>query len=386
MRFLHTADWHLGRLFHNTSLLSDQEYILLNQFLEITRDTKPDVVLIAGDVFDRAIPPPEAVRLLDDILTRLVLGLGIPTILIAGNHDSPLRLQFGARLMRSLKLYVYGAPNATETFIQMPDDHGLVCFYPLPYAEPNVLREHFENETIVDHETGMAAWLTQVKQKHPSFARSVIVAHTFAQGGVACPGSERRLSAGAVETVNCALFQDFDYIALGHLHRPQELLNGKVHYSGSLLKYSFAEHDHVKGVDLVEMDARGVCGVEQIPLHPKRDVHVLHGTLAEILRNPPPEIARDAFVRIELADTGALFDPMGQLRQVFPNAMELKRPDFINPDRPTIMATNVRANDPVSLFRDFFAQVTDEALTDEQSALFAEIVQTIEQEEREASA
>ncbi len=385
MRFLHTADWHLGRLFHNTSLLSDQDYIL-NQFLDVARDTKPDVVLIAGDIYDRAIPPPDAVRLLDDVLTRLVLGLGIPTILIAGNHDSPLRLQFGARLMRSLKLYVYGAPNSADTFIQMPDEHGFVCFYPLPYAEPNVLREHFQDETIVDPETGMTAWLTQVKQKHPPFARSVIVAHTFAQGGIASPDSERRLAAGAVETVNCALFQDFDYIALGHLHRPQKLLDGKIHYSGSLLKYSFAEHDHVKGVNLVEMDARGVCRIEQIPLCPKRDVHVIHGTLAELLQKPPREIARDAFVRVELDDAGALFDPMGQLRQVFPNAMELKRPDFINPDRPIVMATNVRANDPLSLFRDFFAQVTDETLTAEQAALFAEIAQALEQEQREANA
>lgn len=385
MRFLHTADWHLGRLFHNSPLLSDQEFILL-QFLDIARETKPDVVLVAGDIYDRAIPHPDAVRLLDDILTRLVLGLGIPTILIAGNHDSPFRLQFGSRLMSSLRLHIYGVPNAGDSFIQMPDQHGLVCFYPLPYAEPSVLREHFHDESIVDHEKGMAAWLAQVKQNHPSFARSVIVAHTFTQGGIASPDSERRLAAGAVETVNCGLFQEFDYVALGHLHRPQSLLDGRIHYSGSPLKYSFAEHDHIKGVKLVEMNAGGVCGIEEIPLHPRREVHVIHGTLADILQNPPTEIARESFVRVELADTGALFDPMGQLRQVFPNAMELKRSDFINPDRPIVMATNVRANDPLSLFRDFFTQVTDNTLTDEQAALFADIAQSVEQAEREASA
>lgn len=383
MRFLHTADWHLGRLFHNTSLLLDQEYIL-DQFLEVARDTKPDVVLIAGDVYDRAIPPPDAVRLLDDVLTRLVLELDIPTILIAGNHDSPLRLQFGSRLMRSLKLYVYGTPGAPDAFIQMPDEHGLVCFYPLPYAEPSVMREHFGDETVIDHETAITAWLAQVKQSHPPFARSVILAHTFVHGGTPCPDSERRLAAGAVETVNASLFKEFDYVALGHLHCPQHLLDGKIHYSGSLLKYSFAEHDHIKGVKLVEMDARGVCSIEQIPLQPKRDVHLVHGALAEILQNPPQDIARDAFVRVELSDPGALFDPMGQLRQVFPNAMELKRPDFIDPDRSVVMATNVRANDPLALFRDFFSQVTDAPLTEEQAAVLAEVMQDIEQVEREA--
>lgn len=382
MRFLHTADWHLGRLFHNTSLLSDQEYIL-DQFLEIARDSKPDVVLIAGDIYDRAIPPPDAVRLLDDVLTRLVLGLGIPTILIGGNHDSPLRLQFGARLMRSLKLYVYGTPNTSDTFIQMPDTHGFVCFYPMPYTEPSVMREHFHDETIVDHETAMTAWLRQVGLVHPPFARSVILAHTFVHGGMASPDSERRLAAGAVETVSAALFSCFDYTALGHLHRPQDLLDGKIHYSGSLLKYSFAEHDHTKSINLVEMHECGMCHTEHIALRPKRDVHVIRCSLGEALRHPPAEVARDAFVRVELTDTGALFDPMGQLRQVFPNAMELMRPDFINADRQIVMATNLRANDSLSLFRDFFAQVTGESLTAEQSGIFVEIAQAIEQGDRE---
>lgn len=385
MRFLHTADWHLGRLFHNTSLLQDQEYIL-EQFLAIVRDSKPDIVIIAGDIYDRAIPPPEAVRLLDNVLTRLVIGLEVPTLIIAGNHDSPLRLQFGARLMRSLNLHLYGTLGAPETFIQMPDEHGLVCFYPLPYAEPNVVRQYYQDESINDHETAISAWLNQVKRVHSSPARSVVVAHAFVQGGISSPDSERRLAAGAVETVSASLFDGFDYIALGHLHRPQSLLNGKIHYSGSLLKYSFAEHGHHKAVNLVEMGADGICHVEQIPLLPKRDVHVIQGSLNELLQNPPAHIARDAFVRVELADTGALFDPMGQLHQVFPNALELKRPDFINPDRQVIMATNVRTNDPLSLFRDFFSQVTEEGLTSEQATIFAEIIHAVEQTEREANA
>jgi len=146
MRFIHTADWHLGRSFYNTALIEDQGYVL-DQLVDLARDTKPNIILIAGDIYDRAVPPTDAVKLLDDVLTRLVLELEIPVILIAGNHDSPQRLQFGARLMRSLKLYVYWTLAEPTTFIQMPDEHGLVCFYPMPYAEPAFVSEHFQDDS-----------------------------------------------------------------------------------------------------------------------------------------------------------------------------------------------------------------------------------------------
>jgi exonuclease SbcD len=317
------------------------------------------------------------------VLTRLVLELEIPVILIAGNHDSPPRLHFGARLMRSLKLYVYGMLTELATFIQMPDEHGMVCFYAMPYVEPAVAREHYQNDSIIDHESTLTAWLDTVKRNHPSHARSVVIAHVFVQDGIASE-SERRLSLGGTEMLDGAIFSGFNYVALGHLHRPQSMALGQIHYAGSLLKYSFSEYDHRKSVNLVEMDAAGNCRTERIPLRAKRDVRVIEGHLNELVRHPPPDVARDDFVRVRLLDKGALFDPMGQLRQAFPNALLLDRPEFINPDSRAILPTNPRSNDVEALFNDFFVQVMGEPLSREQTVVFAEIVNEMQQTEREA--
>jgi exonuclease SbcD len=381
MRFIHTADWHLGRSFYNTALIEDQGYVL-DQLVDLARDTKPNIILIAGDIYDRAVPPTDAVKLLDDVLTRLVLELEIPVILIAGNHDSPQRLQFGARLMRSLKLYVYGTLAEPTTFIQMPDEHGLVCFYPMPYAEPAFVSEHFQDDSINDHESALRVWLETIMQNHPAHARSVVLAHAFVQGGVNSE-SERRLSLGGAETINSSVFAGFNFVALGHLHEPQSVGSEQIHYAGSLLKYSFSECHHTKSVSLVEIDATGICHIERIPLRAKRDVRVIEGHLNDLLKHPPTGVARDDFVRAQLLDKGALFDPMGQLRQQFPNTLFLNRPEFINPDSKPILPTNPRSDDAKALFSDFFAQVTGEPLSEEQASVFAEIVATMQQRERE---
>ncbi len=382
MRFLHTADWHLGRFFYNTPLIEDQAYVL-DQLVDLARDAKPNVVLIAGDVYDRAVPPTDAVKLLDDVLTRLVLDLEIPVILIAGNHDSPPRLQFGARLMRSLKLYVYGILANPATFIQIPDEHGMVCFYAMPYAEPAIVSEHFQDDSISDHESAVRAWLKTVKQNHPAHARSVVMAHAFVQGGMNSE-SERRLSLGGVETISSSIFSDFNFVALGHLHEPQSVGSEHIHYPGSLLKYSFSECRHTKSVSLVEMDTVGNCRIERIPLRAKRDVRVIEGHLNDLLKHPPTDVARDDFVRVRLLDKGALFDPMGQLRQQFPNALLLDRPEFINPDNRPILPTNPRSNDAEALFRDFYAQVMGKPLSHKYASVFSEIVAKMQQREREA--
>lgn len=382
MRFIHTADWHLGRSFYNTSLIEDQAYVL-DQLIDLARNAKPNIILIAGDVYDRAVPPTDAVKLLDDVLTRLILELGIPVIMIAGNHDSPQRLQFGARLMRSLKLYVYGAMDQPTTFIQMPDEHGLVCFYAMPYAEPATVKEHFSDDSIIDHESAAKVWLQAVRQKHPSYTRSVVMAHAFVQGGTNSE-SERRLSLGGAETINDSVFAGFDFVALGHLHEPQVVGSEQIHYAGSLLKYSFSECHHTKSVSLVEMDEVGRCHIERISLRAKRDVRVIEGYLNDLLQHPPKDVARNDFVRVRLLDKGALFDPMGKLRQCFPNALLLDRPEFVSPDHRPILPTNPRSSDAVTLFSDFYTQVMGEPLSKEQKTLFAEVVTAMQRREREA--
>src|SRR4051794_34974326 len=282
LRFLHTADWHLGRLFHGVHLTDDQRHVL-GQFVDLARDTKPDVILIAGDIYDRAVPPPEAVELLDEVLSRLVIDLKVPVVLIAGNHDSPGRLHFGSRLLAGRRLYVTGtlprSPQSCEPLV-LCDDHGPVHFYAVPYAEPATVRSCLGCDELPDHDAAMRALLTQIRSTHPPAARAVLVAHAFVAGGTGCE-SERPLSVGGAGTVAPDAFAGFHYAALGPLHRPQSLNGGSLRYSGSLLKYSFDETAGGKSVELVEMAADGSCRCETFPLTARRDVRRIEGLLED---------------------------------------------------------------------------------------------------------
>jgi len=266
MRFIHTADWHLGRTFHHASLLEDQAHVL-QQLVQVARASQPEVVIIAGDIYDRAVPPTEAVDLLDQTLCELVLEANLPVIIIAGNHDSPQRLQFGARLLESRRLYVFGRPSDQVRFLQFYDEDGPVMFYAMPYAEPAVMRAYWGDDQITSHQTAYRAYAARVTRQHPAGIRSVVVGHCFVAGGEECE-SERPLSVGGTGEVSADCFAGFSYAALGHLHRPQTAGSDAVHYAGSLLKYSFAEAGHTKSFNLVEMDAAGRCTVDASPCWP----------------------------------------------------------------------------------------------------------------------
>src|SRR5215213_2888033 len=262
MRLLHTADWHLGRLFHGASLLDDQAH-LLEQFVDVARAAKPDVILVAGDIYDRAVPPPEAVQVLDDVLSRLVIDLKLPVVHIAGNHDSPGRLNFGSRLLAERRLYVTGhLPPRCEPLV-LNDRHGPVLFYGVPYAEPSTVRQCLECDGLNDHNAATGAVLDRIRENHPSGERAVVVAHAFVAGGRECE-SERPLSVGGAGTVDATAFAGFHYAALGHLHSPQVLAGCNVRYSGSLMSYSFDEVGQAKGVYVVEMDGTGACACETV--------------------------------------------------------------------------------------------------------------------------
>src|SRR3954469_1223090 len=239
MRFIHTADWHLGRLFHGVHLTNDQHHALM-QLVDLVKQERPDAVLVAGDIYDRAIPPPEAVELLDEVLCKLVIDLKIPVVLIAGNHDSPQRLNFGSRLLANRRLYVpENLPRKCESVV-FGDARGPVHVYALPYSEPMIVRQCLDCEDVVDHDSAMRALVAQIKAVHSNGDRKILMAHAFVAGGSECE-SERPLSVGGAGTVDAANFGGFNYVALGHLHCPQRIGGGEVRYSGSLLKYSFDE-------------------------------------------------------------------------------------------------------------------------------------------------
>jgi DNA repair protein SbcD/Mre11 len=381
MRFIHTADWHLGRLFHGVHLTEDQAHIL-DQFVAFVKDGRPDVLFIAGDIYDRAVPPPEAVALLDDVLSRLVLDLKVPVVLIAGNHDSPHRLGFGSRLLAGQRLHIFGSFADELTPIVIEDKAGPVYIYATPYAEPPVIREYLGCDTVQDHNAAMLALIGRMRQVHPEGRRSVLVAHAFVGGGLECE-SERPLSVGGASAVDCTCFDGFDYVALGHLHCPQTARKDSIQYAGSLLKYSFSEATHTKSVSLVEMDAKAYCRVEKISLTPRRDVRCLEGHLADILKGPTSgENPRD-YLMVTLLDTGAILDAMGKLREVYPNVLHLDRPSLMTGGDMHGSRADHRTMNDTELFASFFPQVTGEHLTEKQRWAYASVVNDMHQRERE---
>lgn len=382
LRFLHTSDWHLGRIFHGIHLTDDQAFVL-DQFVRLVADVKPDAVIIAGDVFDRAVPPPEAVQLLDETLSRILLDYRTPVIMIAGNHDSPERLGFGNRLLSRQGLHVVGPLAAMSEPVVLQDAAGPVYFLPLPYAEPAVVRSQLD-ATAADCEQAMRAQIGKVWRQVPANARTVAIAHSFISGGEPSE-SERFLSVGGVETVPAGVFSQFDYTALGHLHKPQTVGKPYIRYSGSLLKYSFSESNHDKGLYLVELGPQGEPLIEQIRLSPKRDVRCVQGLLDDFLSGPKSGEPVDDYLQITLEDTGPVLDPMGRLRTIYPNLLEIQRTQLNIDSNLRGPAADHRRLTDQDLFASFFEQVAGEQLTDEQAAAFAAVLDEVYRERREVA-
>jgi exonuclease SbcD len=373
MRFLHTSDWHLGRSFHGASLLEEQAAALA-RLVELAREGEVDAVLIAGDIYDRAIPPAEAVRLFTDTLARL-RETGAAVVAIAGNHDSHVRVSVYDPLLSALGVTIRGdVRRAEQPVIVAPRRGGApVAIYPLPYLDPTVDGPAFGAGAVDgDGEDGAEA-ASPLRLRHEDVTRlalarlrrdlrtrpghrSVVVAHTFVAGGEPCE-SERELTVGNVDRVSVEAFAGFDAVALGHLHRPQELDGPRLAYCGSPLPYSFSEEGQRKGVRLVALDARGVPSVEEVPLGVGRPLATIEGGIEQLLRDPALEAARGAWVRVILTDETLPLQAKARLQRRFPHIAELRhRPPraerFSRDDRHRRVR---QAGSPIDLLTAFFA-------------------------------
>ena len=395
MRLIHTADWHLGRLFHNQHLTEDQAHVL-EQLVALAAEVRPAAVIVAGDLYDRAVPPTEAVDLLDHVLTELVDRLGVPVIAIAGNHDSAVRVGFASSLLRQRGLHLVGELPQAASPIILRDEHGPVRVSALPFADPAEARAVYGDPDIHDQQAGVAAGVARALAAAEPHERHVLVAHAFVAGGLESE-SERPISVGGAQQVTASTFAGFDYVALGHLHRPQSCGADAVRYAGSLLKYSFAEHAHDKSVSVVDIGARGSAAgeagragraavtVEAVPLRPRRDVRRVEGTLAELLERGRSDPHRDDYVLASLLDEGALFDPIGRLRAAYPNALAIERPAYERPgaggpDRPRPGSVS-----DVDLFESFFGYVTDGELGAARREALSGVIDALERRRREAA-
>ena len=381
MKFIHTSDWHIGRQLHNQSLLDDQAFVL-EQIIALTSEHKVDAVIVAGDIYDRSIPPANAVALLDDVLNRLVHGLGLQVIMIAGNHDGHERLGFAAKQMAASGLYIIGPLSAEVHPIRLSSLSGDVVFYPLPYADPATVRHVFECEAA-SHEMAMDILLEQVRKHDSQGLPKVVIGHCFLDGGSESE-SERPLSIGGADKISPTLFTEFDYVALGHLHGPQYKGAEHVRYSGSILKYSFSEQHQHKSVTLVELGAQTPLNICLLPLKSMRDVRILEGELEILLAQGKMDIKREDYLMVRLLDKHAILDAMGKLRAVYPNVLHLERTGLMAGQQQVALSRDHIKKGEMDMFCDFFSQVSGESLTQAQQTVMDDLLTKLHHEERQA--
>ena len=319
---MHLADLHLGKRVHGFSMMEDQEYIL-NRILEIMEEEQPDGLLIAGDVYDKTIPPAEAVRLMDDFLTA-VAAKHVPVFLISGNHDSAERVAFGHQLMQGSGIWISPVYDGTIRHHTLEDRWGEVNIYLIPFLRPSVVRSFFPDVEIEDYTDALRTIIEDLQVD--TSRRNVVLAHQFVTAAGALPETcdSEQLSVGGLDRVDGSVFSPFDYTALGHLHGPQRVGSETIRYAGSPLKYSFSELHQKKSVTVAELRAKGETEIRQIPLQPRREMIELRGTFEEILEEARKkgELQTDYYHMI-LTDETDVVDALSRLREYYPNIMLL---------------------------------------------------------------
>ena len=356
MRILHTSDWHLGRSFHRVGLL-DAQAAFIDHLIATARDERVDAVLVAGDVYDRALPSLPAVELFDDALHRLA-ALGVPTVMISGNHDSARRLGVAAGLIGRAGIHLRTDPAGCATPVLLADAHGEVAFYGLPYLEPALVREEFELGRA-GHTEVLAAAMERVRADlaaRPAGTRSVVLAHAFVTGGAACD-SERDITVGGVAAVPAEVFDGVDYAALGHLHGCQRITD-RVRYSGSPIAYSFSEADHRKSMWLVDLGADGAVSAERVDCPVPRPLARIRGRLDDLLTDPAHDRHEQAWVEATLTDPARPHEPMARLRKRFPHTLALAfEPERTGEDPMASYAQRLRGRTDQQIAEDFVAHV-----------------------------
>ena len=322
MKLMHLADLHLGKRVNGFSMMEDQEYIL-NRILEIMEEEQPDGLLIAGDVYDKTIPPAEAVRRMDDFLTA-VAEKHVPVFLISGNHDSAERVAFGHQLMQGSGIWISPVYDGTIRHHTLEDRWGEVNIYLIPFLRPSVVRSFFPDVEIEDYTDALRTIIEDLQVD--TFRRNVVLAHQFVTAAGALPETcdSEQLSVGGLDRVDGSVFSPFDYTALGHLHGPQRVGSETIRYAGSPLKYSFSELHQKKSVTVAELRAKGETEIRQIPLQPRREMIELRGTFEEILEEARKKgEPQTDYYHMILTDETDVVDALSRLREYYPNIMLL---------------------------------------------------------------
>ena len=377
MKLLHLSDLHLGKRVNEFSMLEDQEYIL-EEILRVLDGEQPDAVLIAGDVYDKPVPPAEAVQLFDKFLTKLA-AKNTQTFLISGNHDSSERLAFGARLMEGSGIHISPVYGGEVKPVELADEFGPVRVYLLPFVKPASVRRFFPEREIGSYtEAGAAGG--GAKDLGPP-GRNVLVAHQFVTG--ASRSESEEISVGGSDNVDVSVFDGFDYVALGHIHGPQNIGSERVRYCGTPLKYSFSEVKHAKSVSIAELGKKGELTVRTVPLIPKRDLAEIRGTYMELTAKAFYEGKnREDYYHITLTDEEDIRDAVGRLRVIYPNLMKLDYDNLRTRLGGRVEAARqVEKKTPLELFAEFYRKQNNQDMSSEQASLVEGLIESIWEEE-----
>lgn len=361
MKLVHLSDLHLGKRVNEFSMIEDQEYIL-TRIINAIDDEKPQVVVIAGDIYDKAVPSAEAVELFDDFLVRLSKR-ELKVLVISGNHDSPERIAFGSRLMNHSGVYMSPVYDGNIEAISLDDEYGSVDFFLLPFIKPAHVKKFYPE---VEIESYTDAIKKAVEEMHVDpDKRNVIITHQFVTGASLCESEER--SVGGSDSIEGSVFDEFDYVALGHLHGPQKMGRETVRYCGTPLKYSFSETNHKKSISIIEIFEKGNIKIRETPLLPRRNLVEIRGKYNDLVEKSfYSDLNRDDYYHITLLDEEDILDAIAKLRVIYPNIMKLDYDNKRTREQFEILGSkNVDNKSPLELFGELYEKQNNQALEGE---------------------
>jgi len=373
MKLIHLSDLHIGKRVNEISMLEEQEYILL-QILHLIDEEKADAVLIAGDVYDKSVPSAEAVTLLDDFLCSLSQR-NLPVLIISGNHDSPERLAFGNRLLERSGIHISPVYNGKAESVTLADAHGDVTFWLLPFLKPAHVKRFFPEETIESYTDAIRVAIGNMGIDTEK--RNVLLTHQFVTGSVTCESEE--ISVGGSDNVDASVFEAFDYVALGHIHGPQNIGSNKIRYCGTPLKYSFSEEQHHKSVTVVNLGTKGALELQLRPLTPLHDLRSIRGTFAALTDSTFYEgTATQDYLQVILTDEEDVPEALGRLRAIYPNIMKLRYDNTrTRADQIIEGASDVQCKTPLALFEELYELQNNQPMSEVQRTFAQELIESI---------
>ena len=376
VKFLHTADWHIGRKLQGKDLLEDQQYVM-NDLISKIDETKPDFLIIAGDLYDRSVPSKEATTLLQELLVKINIECNIPIFAISGNHDSRERLAIGEAWFSKHKFYLHTRLNQAFDKITIEDTD----IYLLPYFEPFEAREYFGDATLTTHNSATKRVIDEIYKHIDMSKTNILVAHTFVSGGLETD-SEREISVGTVENVAVEIFEKFDYVALGHLHNPNAIKEERIKYSGSPMAYSFSEATQTKGMRLVEL-TKEIFTEEFISLEQKRKLHNISTTYEEVFTKVFQQNfdCKNDYFSMELSGMEGVTDPLPRIKEYYPNTLILKQKRNNNSDSEIKFDKEMFTKSPLELIEGFYNEQTGSELTVGQKRVLVNIIDKVNQDE-----